>query len=246
MLTLDQALSRDVILHSTAMKIVRKSFRVNYQANFPRPASGLVTQTPKLLEGILESLGDQFPPRARDVKIRSGASLDDWLIQIYLFNYLGKIELTAEGIRCSFERLVTDSDLSVVTQVLECLTTALAAHSPTQGYSSEAVSGSVTYEVLDGAESRSAYLGEISFRGKSSAHFDVGIKTRLKHSSQPVIGMFEVSPNWANKNELFFWFDVETTSLKEMDLPKRAQVANELVLQALDSFGLEVIEAVKQ
>lgn len=224
------------------MNIVRQSYSLSYRLLFPRPSVGLAAQSAKIVESIVEALGEEFPPKSRDIKVRAGGSLDDWLLQIYLFNYLGRIELTVDGLKCTFERLLSDADLLVIMEVVGLLTEAVATYSPAQRYSVESVSGSVNYSVVDGKAARDEYFSKLTFSELNGAFFDAGIKGRLRHLTKPAVGTFEVSPTWTNHEELFFWFDVDLMELKGTPFKERATIANELVVQALGVFNLLIVE----
>jgi hypothetical protein len=221
------------------MQIKRQNFAIGYVATFSRPAVGFVTQSPRLLDGIVDNLGADYSPASRDIRTRSGSSVEDWLIQIQLFNGLGKLSVTADGLNCSFDRLAGDKDLQVVVDVLERTRRALATHSPALAVASESVSGSVVYDVVGGNAERTSYFSAVRYPGRSPKHEDVSFKCRLRHLSQPATGLFEVAPKFGQESQLFLWFDVETTELAEPEISQRAQIANELVLHALSEFGLE-------
>ena len=221
------------------MQIKRLNFTIQFQIAFSRPAVELVAQSGRLVETIVENLGQEYPPASRDVRTRTGGALDDWLLQLQLFNSLGKIAVSADALNCSFEKLASDIDLTTVVDVLDRITRALTTHSPALRVAFEKVSGSVSYEVVGGSAARTSYFSGVSFPGRAEAHMDISFKSRLRHPSQPAIGLFEVAPRWGSDSQLFFYFEVETTNLGEVELRQRAQIANELVLHALASFQLE-------
>lgn len=199
-------------------------------------------QSGQLIETIIDTLGADYPPNSRDIRTRHGALLEDWLIQFHLFNRLGKISVSADGLDCTFARLASDKDLEVVLDVLDRITRALSIQNPSLGLASESVSGNVVYEVVGGGAVRAKYLSGISFPGRASIHEDVSVKSRLHHPSQPIRGLFEVAPRFGEESQLFFYFDVDTTKLVGLKLRQRGEIANELVLQALASFDLQQVE----
>ena len=114
--------------------------------------------------------------------------------------------------------LVTDADLGFVMDVQKKLMDAIASHSPTLKVANEGIAGEVTYVAVDGESARTG------------------------HPSQDATGVFEVAPVWANKSDVFFSFDADTSKLVDAELSKRVDVANELVKLARASFDLEVEE----
>ena len=225
------------------MKLKRKTSNIRHTVRFPRVASGLATQSSRLLETVMERLATEYTVSSQDVSIRSGITLDDWSLRISMFNRLGTITITVDGVQSLFSRLTTDNDLAVVMDVQTKLMEAISSHSPTLKSATELVAGDVMYVAVDGESARTEYFSRISFPGKSDAHGDMSFKARMRHPQHDVTGTFEVAPLWTNKDDVVFSFDADTSQLADVEFNKRAVIVNELVSIALKSFDLEVEEA---
>lgn len=224
-----------------AMKVKRISVNLRHVAAFLRPAVGLVTQSGRLLDSLMEQLATAYAVPSSDVTLKSGSRLDDWSIRISLFNGLGRISITCDGVESGYTRLGSDKDISVVTDVQRRVLTAISSHSPDQKYLSESVGGGLNYAVVDGPASRDEYFSRLSFPGKTSLHEDVGFKARIRSPQHDIIGSFDVAPTWADKAHLFVSFDVDTSNADIQDFAERAKVVRDLIDQALTSFDIDAL-----
>lgn len=221
------------------MKINRKIFDVSHNVRFPRLAPNLVGPGSRLLELLLERLGQTYSIQARDVLVQHGALLDDWSLRIWMFNRAGSVSISSEGVQSSFSRLRIDEDLKVIVDVLSKVMDVVSGHSPTLKAASESASGRVNYTVTDGPSARDEYFARVNFPGKSSRHVDVGLKARMRHPEHDVIASLEVEPVWTEPSEILFSFDADISRLEVPEFERRAAIVNELVVQALDSMELD-------
>ncbi len=155
-----------------------------------------------------------------------------------MFNGLGSVELTIDGLNASYQRLGTDGDLAVVLDLQQRIMTAIANHTPSVKALTESVSGTMVFEVLGGTADRAQYFGGVGFPGRSPMHQDVGFKSRVLHPNVDAIASIEVSPVWTNDHEIFVAFEVDTIRLDSLSFIERGRTAIELIQIALASFDL--------
>ena len=221
------------------MKLTRDKINIRHSVTFSRPSPTLASQGARLLEGLMEELAENYTVTSKDVAIRNAGALDEWAITVSLFNRLGNMKITVDGIECTYTGLTTDGDIAVVVDVQRRLLSALAVQFPTLKTRNEGISGSVVYSVEGGHEERDAYFARVSFPGRSSSHLDVSFKARRRLEGYEMIGAFELAPVWADPSKVLMSFDVDTSQLPITEFPERAALVDRLVAESMASFDLQ-------
>ncbi len=224
------------------MKVTRTAIEVRHRVSFPKPAVNFATQSARLLDALVEEVAVPFSVTSNDVTTRNGARLSDWSIGLSMFNGFGKLNVTVDGFEANYSRLANDKDVAVVTDVQRRVFVALARHSPTQKYLTEALGGSVHYRVVGGPVERDNYFKGVSFPGRNEHHQDVGFKMRMRHPSQDIVAAVDIAPLWADPGMMLVSFDIDMSTAKISDFAERAKLANELLLTTILSCGLEPTE----
>ena len=224
------------------MKVTRTSLTVDHRIGFPRPAAGLVARAPQLLEAMSEGLGLKYPLASSDVSMTPSSRLDDWSMRFMLFNGLALVKISADGLGSTYRNLSTDADIEVAIGVESTVMRVLAEHSPALQYSSEKLVGQLQFAILGGNQQRNAYFEQVVFPGRSSLHQQISFRAAYQRQEKDAEVLCEIAPLWADPDKLFVAFDVELSRLTSHSFEAKAQVGQELISAALNSFGLETTE----